>query len=132
MAALILTWILGLFPQCGPPWKQFRHMGRMYANYLSALILGQVKFDTLGGSYDGKALKLALNDYFERFEKCHRDIFANMWSDQVVSWFGDDVRPIIHLSLLLAHETLYHGQLIQYWRALGHSFPKSWANWGEH
>ena len=89
---------LRLIPQCEPLWKQFRHMGRVHENYLSALTFGQVKFDTLGGSYDGKASKLDLNDYFERLEKCHCDIFANIRSDQVVSWFGDDVRPIIHLS----------------------------------
>ena len=26
---------------CGPLWKQFRHMGRVHENYLSALILGR-------------------------------------------------------------------------------------------
>ena len=123
---------LRLIPQCEPLWKQFRHMGRVHENYLSTLTFGQVKFDTLGGSYDGKASKLDLNDYFERLEKCHCDIFANIRSDQVVSWFGDDVRPIIHLSRLLAYEMLHHGQLILYWRVLGYSFSKSWANWGEH
>ena len=60
---------LRLIPQCEPLWKQFRHMGRVHENYLSTLTFGQVKFDTLGGSYDGKASKLDLNDYFEWLEK---------------------------------------------------------------
>ncbi|MBP08128.1 MAG: hypothetical protein CMH08_09650, partial [Marinovum sp.] len=63
--------------------------------------------------------------------KYHINTFAGLESGQVVSWFGEDVSPCIHLYRLLAHKTLHHGQLIQYWRALGHPFPESWANWGE-
>ena len=116
---------------CGPLWKQFRHMGRVHENYLSALITGQVNFDPADGSYVGKASAINLNGYFEKLEKYHINTFAGLGSGQMVSWFGEDVSPCIHLCRLLAHETLHHGQLILYWRALGHPFPESWANWGE-
>ena len=68
---------------------------------------------------------------FEKLEKYHINTIAGLGSGQVVSWFGEDVSPCVHLCRLLAHETLHHGQLILYWRALGHPFPESWANWGE-
>ena len=116
---------------CGPLWKQFRHMGRVHENYLSALITGQINFDPADGSYAGKASAIYLNGYFEKLEKYHINTFAGLGSGQVVSWFGEDVSPCVHLCRLLAHETLHHGQLILYWRALGHPFPESWANWGE-
>jgi len=116
---------------CGPLWKQFRHMDRVHENYLSALKTGQVNFDPADGSYAGKASAKYLNDYFEKLEKYHITSFAGLGSGQVVSWFGEDVSPCIHLCRLLAHETLHHGHLILYWRALGHRFPESWANWGE-
>lgn len=116
---------------CGPLWKQFRHMGRVHENYLSALKTGQVNFDPADGSYAGKASAKYLNSYFEKLEKYHINTFAGLGSGQVVSWFGEDVSPCIHLCRLLAHETLHHGHLILYWRALGHPFPESWANWGE-
>ena len=86
-------------------------MGRVHENYLSALKTGQVNFDPPDGSYAGKASAKYLNGYFEKLAKYHINTFAGLESGQVVSWFGEDVSPCIHLCRLLAHETLHHGHL---------------------
>jgi hypothetical protein len=48
-----------------------------------------------------------------------------------IDWFGEATTMPIHVSRLMAHETLHHGQLILCWRALNKSFPESWGSWGE-
>ena len=116
----------------GALWKQFRHIGRVQENYLSALSSGQIKFDTAGGSFRSRVSTPNLSGYFAQLEKYHISRFAALRCDQMVSWFGEEVRPHIHLGRLLAHEALHQGQLILYWRALGYRFPKSWAQWGEN
>ena len=51
--------------------------------------------------------------------------------DDVIDWFGEGVSVLLHLTRLLNHETLHHGQLILNWRVIGREFPKSWNSWGE-
>ncbi len=120
-----------LSPQCGPLWKQFRHMGRVHEEYLTALRTGQVKFDPSSGSYNQGKSKPGLVNYFAKLHDLHAELFRGVGSEARISWFVQTISPEIHLVRLISHETLHHGQLILYWRALGKPFPKSWESWGE-
>ncbi len=115
---------------CGALWKQFRHIGRVHENYLSALNTQTVVFDT-AGSYTGGKSKLNLLSYFEMLQTRHQAVLEGADPNIAIDWFGESASLEIHLTRLLSHETLHHGQLILYWRTLGNDFPKNWNSWGE-
>lgn len=120
-----------LHPASGPVWKQFRHIGRVQENYLTALETGRVVFDPAAGSYEGGAAGAALDAYFDRLDQRHDAVLARLAPDCHVDWWGERVPAEGHLLRLLTHETLHHGQLMLCWRAIGKPFPPSWAVWGE-
>lgn len=120
-----------LRPEFGPLWKQFRHIGRVHENYLHAMNTGKIEFGFKNCSYSGGASKEALLAYFDQLTYRHNLELAKSSSDLTIDWFGDVTTKPIHVSRLIAHETLHHGQLILCWRALNNSFPKSWSSWGE-
>ncbi len=114
-----------------PLWKQFRHIGRVQEDYLSAIETGVAHFDARNGSYRGDASRAALRRYLEAIDRRLDPIFETTPPEQTIDWFGEAVSTDVHLCRLLTHETLHHGQLMLSWRALGHRFPASWASWGE-
>lgn len=120
-----------LHPTCGPLWRQFRHIGRVHDEYLSAIVTGDIRFDPAAGRYHGGAAQPALLGYFEDLARRHAAVFAGAAAGATVRWFDEQVSLEIHLTRLLSHEALHHGQLMLFWRALGHAFPKSWEAWGE-
>ena len=115
----------------GELWKQFRHIGRVHENYLTSIEVGSAAFDTASGSYSAGNSKADLLSYFETLQAQHQTTMASVSTDTTIDWFGESVSLELHLTRLLAHETLHHGQLILYWRALGNEFPKSWGDWGQ-
>ncbi|MEP3275665.1 MAG: DinB family protein [Stappiaceae bacterium] len=114
----------------GPLWKQFRHIGRVHENYLDALATRHVDFSVKGGSYDGSASKPALLSYFAALEDRHKSCLSKADPVKTIDWMGEPISLDNHLIRLLAHESLHHGQLILYWRALERDFPPSWQSWG--
>ena len=116
---------------CGPLWKQFRHIARVHENYLQALETKKIAFGTDGCTYDGDSTKANLIDYFQRLQDQHSVAFQGLDSSSKIDWFGEPKSLDMHFVSLLTHETLHHGQLILYWRALEHKFPESWSDWGE-
>ena len=120
-----------LSPGFGPLWKQFRHIARVHENYISAIQTGAVRFGVQGCSYTGGCSKSALLSYFEKLEGRHRVELEKLEENDVIDWFGKRVSVLLHLTRLLNHETLHHGQLLLAWRVMGREFPKSWKSWGE-
>lgn len=114
----------------GALWKQFRHIGRVHENYLTSIEAGTAKFDTASATYSGGNSKSNLLGYFEQLQARHEAAMQGLNSAATVDWFGEVVSIELHLTRLLAHETLHHGQLILYWRALGCEFPEGWGDWG--
>ncbi len=119
-----------LHATCGAFWKQFRHIARVHEAYLTALETGRISFEA-DGSYDGGASVDALRSHLEDLKRNHDRSFAVADPAATIDWFGEAIPVEIHLVRLLTHETLHHGQLMLYWRALGHPFPESWESWGE-
>lgn len=114
----------------GSLWKQFRHIGRVHGVYLDAITSGAMTFSHSAGGYSGGASKSALATYFDDLAARHSNAFRFSEPETIIDWFDEQVPLSIHLVRLLSHETLHHGQLMLYWRALGHPFPSSWASWG--
>ncbi len=123
--------IFELNSACGPLWKQFRHIARVHENYLHALKTKQIAFGTEGCTYEGDSSQVALTDYFQRLQRQHSSAFQSFDSSSKIDWFGEPKSLDLHFLSLLTHETLHHGQLILYWRAMGRDFPESWSDWGE-
>jgi hypothetical protein len=120
-----------LRPEFGPLWKQFRHIGRVHENYLHAMHTGKIEFGFRNCSYSGGASKEALLGYFDQLSHHHNCELMKTPASMTIDWFGEATTMPIHVSRLMAHETLHHGQLILCWRALNKSFPESWGSWGE-
>ena len=116
---------------CGPLWKQFRHVGRVHENYMTALETRRIEFGIQGCSYHGDASQESLVAYFECLAERHRSLLKNLDPAVTIDWFGKSASLSTHLTRLLTHETLHHGQLIIYRRAAGKEFPDSWSAWGE-
>ncbi|MFC3614969.1 DinB family protein [Lutimaribacter marinistellae] len=119
-----------LHPQSGPLWKQFRHMGRVHAEYLAGLETGKMAFGTGAGRYTGGVTARELAGYLADLNAWHCRVMAQPDPPQLINWFGERVSRDLHMVRLIAHEALHHGQLMLFWRALGHSFPTSWESWG--
>lgn len=118
-------------PSVGVLWKQFRHIARIHGHYLDALETGSVRFDMADATYCGDGSRESLLAYFEEMDQRHEALFTSADPNGTIDWFGEPASTQIHLIRLISHETLHHGELMIYWRALGHSLPKSWAVWGE-
>lgn len=116
-----------------PLWKQFRHIARVHENYLNALETKKIQFCYDGCSYAGGASKDALLQYFEVNSQRQVLLLKNInnQAEFFIDWFGEKTNLEMHFVRLLSHETLHHGQLIFYWKALSKSFPSSWSAWGE-
>lgn len=119
-----------LGPSCGALWKQFRHVGRVHENYLDGIETARVEFGVASCTYSGGPSRSDLLAYFERLLDRHESLLDESDPETTVDWFGDSASLGTHLLRLHAHETLHHGQLILYWRALENEFPESWADWG--
>lgn len=50
--------------------------------------------------------------------------------DSIIDWGQEKVDVYEHLQRMVNHETLHHGQLIVYRKALDRAFPASWAAYG--
>jgi uncharacterized damage-inducible protein DinB len=108
---------------------QFRHLGRLECNYVSALSTGHIVFgdphnragdDTSAGLL--AYLHLADDDLWRAIRTLEWETF--------IDWFGEPVDVDEHLHRMTQQETLHHGQLIVYVRALGRKFPTPWAAYG--
>lgn len=118
----------------GPLWKQFRHIGRVQEDYISAIHTGTVRFTTDGKGFAGKKSVSALKSYLKACDEALlseiRTMFSSRSEAPVINWFGEHVRVNEHLWRLYAHETFHHGQWVLYMRALEGEFPSSWSAWG--
>jgi uncharacterized damage-inducible protein DinB len=115
----------------GPLWKQFRHMGRVQENYLNAIESGQIGFGIEGCTHLLAPSKEELLDYLNALEQRFDLLLENVTPSTVIDWFGQPASLKSHITRMLMHETLHHGQLILYVRAIGKAFPESWRAWGE-
>ena len=118
-------------PGVSPLWKQFRHIGRVHEDYLRAMQSRRMVFDPGAGGYQGGASAQGLAAYLEGLSARHEIAFAAASDRPMIDWFGEAVSPRLHLTRLIAHEALHHGQLLLIWRGLGRTAPQSWASWGE-
>ena len=109
--------------------KQFRHLGRVQENYISALNTGSVKFSTAGCSFGEPITKHGLLDYLARMDTLLDEALLNPRTS--IDWFGEDYTIERHLRALVQHEVLHHGQFILYARVAGLKLPSSWEAWGE-
>ena len=115
----------------GVLWKQFRHIGRVHENYLTSIEAGTAQFDTASGTYTYGNSKTDLLNYFDILQTRHQATLKDLSTSTTVSWFGEQISMELHITRLLSHETLHHGQLIFYWRALGNEFTPEWESWGQ-
>ena len=126
--------LLSPSPNLGALWKQFRHIGRVQENYMSAYDTGVVKFSTEGARFDKSAPALSGGDALLQYLKAldeeldQRLMRRNL--PETIDWFGEEISAEEHFARLESHETLHHGQLIVYCQALNIPFPKSWSVWG--
>jgi uncharacterized damage-inducible protein DinB len=117
-------------PTLGPWWKQFRHIGRVQENYISAIRTGQVDFSIQSATYHGGASKTALIAYLRKLDDELLNLISSKNESFTIDWFGEQKPLCNHLLHLCDHETLHHGQWVTYRSILGGQFPKSWAVWG--
>lgn len=114
----------------GDFWKQFRHIGRVQENYVAALRTHKVTFGTENCTYSGDGSKASLIAYLKSLDKALDHELNNLnWEDRI-GWFGEEIDVFEHLSRMIGHENLHHGQFIVYMRLLGRKFPPSWLVWG--
>lgn len=123
-------------PSMGPFWKQFRHMARVQQDYIDAIETSKIAFTTDGKSYSGGAdasrLAAYLKEQDRRLERIEAKILETAIAAEkfAVDWFGEEESLHVHMLRLVAHETLHHGQIIVYMRALQKEFPRGWEAWG--
>jgi hypothetical protein len=97
---------------------------------MNAIESGAVNFEE-SGTYRGGESVEELLAYFHSLKKRFEALVDSVDSSTAIDWFGESASLNLHLTRLLSHETLHHGELILYVRALGKSFPESWSGWGE-
>ena len=112
----------------GPFWKQFRHVGRVQEDYLTALSARKMRFSAEAGTYRAGNSKLGLLSYLRRLDS--RLVAAVKTARRPVDWWGEKVPPAEHLLRLSEHEVLHHGQWLVYLNGLKLKPPKSWHVWG--
>ena len=117
-------------PQCGPVWKQFRHIAGVHEDYLSAIETGQINFDGSCRSYGGDDSRSALQAYFHALSERHGRVLSQASTSREIDWFDERISLGAHLMRLISHETLHHGQLILLWRTRSVQMPSSWQMWG--
>jgi uncharacterized damage-inducible protein DinB len=117
-------------PTLGPWWKQFRHVGRVQENYITAIQTGKVDFSSQSATYDRGASKTALIAYLRKLDDHLHALVISKDAGFKIDWFGE-LKPLgNHLLHLCDHETLHHGQWMTYRAILGGKFPESWRVWG--
>jgi uncharacterized damage-inducible protein DinB len=114
----------------GPLWKQFRHVGRVEGCYLDALSTGRMAFGLPQLRYAGDPTRDDLRTYLRELDRRLLDALTGQRWDRTIDWDGEPVDLFEHLSRLVQHETLHHGEWIAYVLAMGKPFPESWQAWG--
>lgn len=122
-------------PNMGALWKQFRHIGRVEEDYAEAILTGKIEFNSSRNSYSGGPDRANLRDYLLECDRKLLDALKKSGDGSALSinWFAESVGLDLHLVRLISHETLHHGQWIQFVKsgqALDVVFPKSWQAWG--
>lgn len=122
-------------PNMGALWKQFRHIGRVEEDYSEAIVNGKIEFSANHTSYSGGPDKEGLRAYLLECDQKLLEAIPETSdiSNFTIDWFGDSVGLDLHLVRLISHETLHHGQWIQFVKSkqsLDVVFPKSWEAWG--
>jgi uncharacterized damage-inducible protein DinB len=113
----------------GPLGRQFRHLGRIQCNYISALRTRRIEF---GAPHleAAEGTVAALTSYLQQADdELWTEINRLDWG-ATVEWFGESVDVDEHLHRMTEHETLHHGQLIVYMMGLGRAFPTPWSHYG--
>lgn len=123
-----LLWKPG--PGTGEFWKQFRHVGRVQEDYLTALDSGSIAFSCQNKSYSAGPNKDALCKYLSDLDQALTTKLKNIDPNKQIDWFGESVDVKEHLARLHAHETLHQGQWIVYCQLSGRDYPASWSDWG--
>ncbi|MBX9666386.1 MAG: DinB family protein [Candidatus Obscuribacterales bacterium] len=114
----------------GPFWKQFRHIGRVQEDYVSAVLTGKVSF---GNKSTHSKSRLTQDDVRTHLFSCDEEmlrVLSMTDSETPIDWFGESVRAQEHMWRLVGHETFHHGQWVIYMRGLDKKFPPSWSAWG--
>ncbi len=113
-----------------PLWKQFRHVGRVQENYLSALDSGMIKFTTEGCSYIGGSDKQQILLYLRELDEKLLATIKSIDPATSVDWFGEPLSLAKHLLCLADHEVIHQGQWVVYRNIQGGKFPAKWSVWG--
>jgi hypothetical protein len=98
--------------------------------YLDALMTGRMAFGLPQVRYAGGSRPEDLRGYLRDLDRRLLEALSGLRWDQTIDWDGDLVDLFEHLSRLVQHETLHHGQWIAYVLAMGMPFPQSWHAWG--
>jgi hypothetical protein len=109
--------------------KQFRHLGRVQENYISAINTGEVVFSTINCTYTGAINQESLIEYLIKLDQIL--ITALNSEIKTINWFGEAWSIEKHLQAMISHEILHHGQLILYAKISQFALPSSWNAWGE-
>jgi uncharacterized damage-inducible protein DinB len=113
-----------------PLWKQFRHVGRVQENYLSALDSGVIKFTTEGCSFVGGSDKQRILSYLRDLDDKLQGTLKSIVPSISIHWFGERLPLAKHLLCLADHEVIHHGQWMVYRSISGGKFPPTWSVWG--
>ena len=114
----------------GQFWMQFRHLGRIQTNFLQGIRTLEMHFDAHGGGYSGRSTSHELADYLHNLDAELILLLRVVDIATSIRWEapGDTPQVWEHLSRMISHEYLHHGQWVVYMRLLGRPFPQSW-NW---
>ncbi len=114
----------------GAFWKQFRHLGRVQANYVEALETGTISFDLPKEGYQGGTSQADLLSYLTGLDNRLDSLLDAFDPSQKIAWPGSRIDLFDHLTRLVNHETLHHGEFVAYMGQLGKPFPPSWKALG--
>lgn len=115
----------------GPLWKQFRHLGRVQQNYLTAMSTGRIVFTSEGHVYSGGPSKQHLLNYLGQLDKDLRAQLSKLAGAALaIDWLGETVAAGEHLMRMVEHELLHQGMFVVAIQLLGKRYPESWRAWG--
>lgn len=128
------------FKPDGPNWQdlafQFGCMAKTQAVYAKAISEGRMDYswfrDDDFPTRDTLKTKAELLEYLEKANKIWTEAIRSKRNDEdfQISWPGFNLNLPAHISTLMSHERIHHGQIISYFTLAGFEFPSGFKdNW---